>query len=140
MREDAKGTASGAEEVMDRVRQFLGEVKARGVASGNFLGLLNVVMGRRIIDCDGNPVCAGVTWREMATLLKRARWDPDAVIQLGLDPSALPPRDRERYWYAVIAQAGVDTAKATAAGEQLAEQLRAAGYVIGPPPGSTPRK
>jgi hypothetical protein len=125
---------------MDRVRQFLGEVKARGVASGNLLGLLNVVMGRRIADRDGNSVCAGITWREMATLLKRVRWDPDAVTQLGFDPNALPPRDRERYWYAVIAQAGVDSAKATAAGEQLAEELRAAGYDIGPPPGSAPRK
>ncbi len=140
MKGTPKGTAWGAEEAMDRVRLFLGEVKAGGVASGNFLGLLNVVMGRRISDRDGVPVSAGVTWREMATLLKRVRWDPDAVIQLGLDPSALPPRDRERYWYAVIAQAGVDSATATAAGEKLAEQLRAAGYDIGPPPGSAPRK
>ncbi|SRR5579884_2283135 len=120
---------------MDRVRLFLSDVKQRGLARGNFPGLLNVLIGRRIAQPDGTPVSAGLTYRELAAQLKRVRWERDAVTELGIEPSSLPPRDRERYWYQAIVQARVDSPPAMAAGEKLAEQLRAAGYDVGPAPG-----
>jgi hypothetical protein len=123
---------------MDRVRQFLEDVKKRGLAEGHFLGLLNVVIGRHIRRADGTPVSRGITWRELAAQLKKVRWDRDAVRQLGIAPSALPPRDREKYWYAAIVQARVDSPDATQDGDCLAESLRKAGYDVGPAPGAPP--
>jgi hypothetical protein len=119
---------------MDRLREFLTMLKEQGQAQGNFLGLLHVLIGRRLVAADGTVVSAGATWREVAALLKRVRWDREAVRELGLDPRALPPRDRQRYWYQAIAQAGVDSAAASQAGNRLAETLRAAGYQVGPAP------
>ncbi|HXG08642.1 MAG TPA: hypothetical protein VNK04_02540 [Gemmataceae bacterium] len=121
---------------MDRLREFLEDIKQNDRARGNFLGLLNVVIGRRICLPDGTLVSNGVTWRELAALLKKLRWDKEVVRELGLDPAALPPRDRQRYWYSAIAQAQVDSPKATAAGNRLAAELKAIGYQIGPPPGA----
>jgi hypothetical protein len=115
---------------MDRVRLFLDDIRERGLARGNFLGLLNVLIGRRVALEDGTPVSAGLTYRELAALLKRVRWEREAAAEVGLDPATLPPRDRERYWYQVIVQARVDSDKAAAAGERLAEQLRGAGYAV----------
>jgi hypothetical protein len=120
---------------MDRLREFLDAIRQQGLAEGNFLGLLNVLIGRRITLVDGTVVSAGQTWRDLAGLLKRVRWEREAVQGLGLDPAALPPRDRQRYWYTAIAQAGVDAPAGGAAGDRLAERLRAAGYVVGPAPG-----
>jgi hypothetical protein len=121
---------------MDRVRHFLDDVSQRGLARGNFLGLLNVLIGRRLALADGTLVANGLTYREVAAHLKRVRWEREAAAELGVDPAALPPRDRERYWYQAIVQARVDSPQASAAGDRLAEQLRAAGYDVGPAPGA----
>lgn len=121
---------------MDRLRQFLGDVNQRGLARGKFLGLLNVLIGRRVALADGTLVSTGQTYREAAAQLKRVRWPREAVTELGLEPAKLPPRDRERYWYQAIVQAHVDSPQATAAGDELAEVLRAAGYEVGPAPGA----
>ena len=102
--------------------------------ASNFLGLLNVLIGRRISTADGVLVSAGLSWRQTAALLKRTRWDKAAVRQLGLDPARLPPRDRERYWYHAISLARVDSPKARQAGNELAIDLKRAGYQIGPNP------
>ena len=120
---------------MEQLREFLEAVRRAGAAAGHLRGLLHVLIGRRICRADGSEVSAGLTWRELAALLKQLRWDPDAVKELGLDPAALPPRDRQRYWYTAIAQARVDSAQAAQAGDQFAERLRQAGYVVGPAPG-----
>jgi hypothetical protein len=120
---------------MDRVTQLLEDIKQRGLARQNLLGLLNVLIGRRLALRDGTPIAAGLSYRELAGHLKRVRWEREAVAELGLEKSALPPRDRERYWYQAIAQAHVDSPAATRAGDKLAEQLRAAGYTVGPAPG-----
>ncbi len=120
---------------MDGVREFLDELKGQGPAQGNFLGVLNVLIGRRITTKDGGLISAGLTWRELAALLKKVRWDKDATGDLGLDPGRLPPRDRERYWYAVITQAQVDSEAATRAGDRLAAALAKKGYTVGPAPG-----
>jgi len=121
---------------MDRVRHFLNDVRRRELARGNFLGLLNVLIGRRVSQEDGTSISTGLSYRELAAHLKQVRWDREAVAELGLDPATLPPRDRERYWFQAIVQAGVDSPQATAAGDRLATQLRSAGYDIGPAPGS----
>jgi hypothetical protein len=119
---------------MDWARELLDHLKDRGTATGNFLGLLHVLIGRRIVKADGTVVSAGFTWRELAALLKKVRWDKEAVRELGLDPKDLPPRDRERYWYTAIAQARVDSAAASEAGDRLAELMTKSGYAVGPPP------
>jgi hypothetical protein len=121
---------------MDRLRQFLNDVKQRDLARGNFLGLLNVLIGRRLALEDGTQISGGLTYREVAALLKRVRWEREAAAEVGADPSALAPRDRERYWYQAIVQAHVDSPQAAEAGDTLAEQLGAAGYAVGPAPGA----
>jgi hypothetical protein len=121
---------------MDQLREFLKIVEDNRLAQGNLLGLLHVLIGRRITLEDGTVVSTGLTWRDLAALLKRVRWAPEAVAELGLDPSALPPRDRQRFWYAAITQAGVNSAKAEAAGTKLASAVKPHGFLIGPPPKS----
>jgi hypothetical protein len=112
------------------MREFLDDLKEKGLARGKFLGLLHVVIGRRIEKSDGTLISVGQTWRETAAWLKKARWDKDAVRELGLDPAALPPRDRQRYWYAAITQAKVDSPAAVEAGDRLAQALAGMGYVV----------
>jgi hypothetical protein len=123
---------------MDGAREFLEDVRQQGLADGQLLALMNIVIGRRITKADGTVLSTGLTWRELAQVLKRLRWDKDAVREFGLDPDGLPPRDRVRYWYSAIAQAQVAGPAATQAGDQLAQQLASHGYTIGPPPGRTP--
>jgi hypothetical protein len=117
---------------MDGPRRFLECVRRHGWADENLLGLLHVVIGRRITDSAGEVVSKGLTWREAAALLTKVRWDKDTVVQLGLDPKQLPPRDRARYWYTAIAQARVDSPQARAAGDQLAQRAEATGYRFHP--------
>ena len=120
---------------MDGLREFLEDLKQQGLAHGHFLGLLNVLIGRRITRTDGTVVCNGVSWRVLAETLKRVRWDKEEVRALGIDPAGLAPRDRTRYWYQAIALARVDSAEATQAGDALARILIGAGYMVGPAPG-----
>jgi hypothetical protein len=129
------GVARGEQGVgMDPLRQLLDSLKEGGQAGGNLLGLLHILIGRTVTKADGTPVSGGITWRELAALLKKLRWDKEAVRELGLDPADLPPRDRERFWYTAIARARVDADAAAAAGDALAEVLRDAGYEVGPAP------
>jgi hypothetical protein len=121
---------------MDRLREFLEAVRKQGAAQGHFRGLLHILIGRRITLADGTLVSGGMTWRELAALLKKHRWDREAVRELGLDPANLPPRDRQRFWYSAIAAAGVNSPAATAEADQLAAPLAALGYVVGPAPGA----
>ena len=119
---------------MDGARDFLLDVKTSGKAEGNLLGLLNVLIGRRIEKPDGTVVSSGLTWRSCAALLKKVRWSKDAAADLDLQLQTLPPRDRERYWYTAIAHARVDSPEATQAGDRLAEQLRRNGYRVSAAP------
>jgi hypothetical protein len=121
---------------MDRLREFLEAVRRHGIAQGNFLALLHILIGRRLSLVDGTVVSGGMTWRELAAALKRYRWDPQTVRELGLDPANLPPRDRQRYWYTAIAQAGVNTPAASAAADALVDPLQGIGYMVGPAPGA----
>ena len=119
---------------MEPLREFLNAVRHHGTVRGNLLGLLHILIGRRITRANGAPVTGGMTWRELAVLLKQLRWDRDAVRELNLDPADLPPRDRERYWYAAISQAGVGSPAAKAAGDRLVAPLRRSVTSSGRPP------
>jgi hypothetical protein len=119
---------------MDRLREFLDTAKEQGHAAGNLLGLLHVLIGRKISLEDGTVISAGQTWREAAALLKRVRWEREAVAELGINADDLPPRDRQLFWFKAIAQARVDSPQARAAGDRFAESIKGAGYLIGPPP------
>jgi hypothetical protein len=123
---------------MDQLREFLEIIRSQGVARGRFRGLLNVLIGRRITTTAGTVISAGMTWRALAALLKRLRWDPDAAAELGIDRTTLAPRDRQRYWYAAIGQCEVGSAAATAEGDALVEPLAELGYLIGSAPGAPP--
>jgi hypothetical protein len=122
---------------MAAIHEFLEDIKRQGSATGNLLGLFHVLIGRRVQKSDGSVVSTGHTWREAAVLLKKVRWDKEAVRELGMDPAALPPRDRLRYWYTAITHARVDSPEAAVAGDRLAQSLQPAGYVISQssPPG-----
>src|SRR5262245_3998399 len=124
----------GAGQTMAGLREFLEDLRQRGLAQGQLLGLLNILIGRRISKADGGVVAHGVSWRVLAETLKRVRWDKQEVCPLGIDPAVLAPRDRARYWYQAIALARVDSPEATRAGDDLAERLREAGYLVGPAP------
>ena len=119
---------------MERVRDFLEFVKESHLADGNFLGLLHVLIGRRIAKADGTLISSGLTWRELATWLKKVRWIKEAAYELGLEKSTLPQRDRFRYWYGAIARARLDSPEARLAATRLAEKLASAGYTVSSPP------
>src|SRR6185312_8505293 len=88
---------------MDSLRELLEAVRGQDLVRGRFRGLLHILVGRRITRADGSVVSSGMTWRDLAALFKRLRWDVEFVRELGLDPAALPPRDRQRLWYTAIA-------------------------------------
>jgi hypothetical protein len=125
---------------MDVVREFLADLKRDGYARDNFLGMLNVLIGRQIMAADGTIITSGLTWRALADLLKKVRWDRETVRELGLDPGALPPRDRQRFWYHAIAHCKVDSESARTAGDRFAEVLRSLGYVVSPGPGKADKQ
>jgi hypothetical protein len=125
---------------MEGLREFLADLKRHGFAQGNFLGLLNVLIGRRVQKADGELISNGLTWRTLADLLTKVRWDKEAVRDLGIEPRSLPPRDRTRYWFQCMAQARLDSQEAMQAGDRLAEKLSKAGYAVGPAPGSRPEE
>jgi hypothetical protein len=115
---------------MDALRGLLADLKRHGMEPGMTLGLLNVLIGRKIEKADGTPVSAGLTWRSLAAVLKKSRWPKEAVTDLGLEPRALPPRDRVQYWYTAISLGGVDSPKATEAGNALTLLLEQLGYRV----------
>jgi hypothetical protein len=122
---------------MDSLRDLLEAVRERDIAQGHLRGLLHILVGRRISREDGTVVSSGTTWRDLSALLKRLRWDREVVRELGINPSELAPRDRERFWYSAIARAAIDSPAAVADAEQLLEPLADLGYVVGPAPGQS---
>lgn len=121
---------------MDGIRELLEAARTNGLVTGRFRGVLHIAIGRTVSAADGTKLSAGVTWRALAALLKALRYDPELGREVGADPDTLSPRDRERYWYAVIALARVDGAEALAQAEQLVSPLKAAGFVVAPAGGA----
>lgn len=122
---------------MDALKGFLEDVRKDGYAAGNFLGFLHVMIGRRITAPDGTIISAGLTWRELANLFKKLRWDIEMVRELGLDPDKLAPKDREKLWYVAISRAGVASEKAAKAGDQLAKVLAKHKFLVSERPGNS---
>ncbi len=120
---------------MDALFKCLNEIESSQKSIGNLLGFLHVLIGRKITRrSDQAVISKGMSWRDMASVLKKVRWEPAVVRELGIDPDSLPPRDRQRYWYSAISLAHVDSAKAIEAGNRFATVLNELGYDVGPPP------
>jgi hypothetical protein len=121
---------------MEGLREFLEKVRQNHLTRGHFRALLHVVIGRKIARADGTVLSTGVTWRQLADLLRIIRWDKELVRELGLNPDDLPPRDRQRYWYAAIVAARVDAPDARDLGDAFARLVAPLGFVVGPAPGA----
>ena len=121
---------------MDSLRELLEAVRGKDLARGHFRGFLHILVGRRVTRADGSVVSSGMTWRDLAALFKRLRWDVEFVRELGIDPAALPPRDRQRFWYTAISRGGIDTPEASADADQLIKPLADLGFIVGPAPGA----
>ncbi len=121
---------------MDGLKELLELLHQNERTKGHFLGLLHILIGRTISRSDGTVLSKGITWRDVATLLRTVRWDPEAVREVGVNPDSLPPRDRQRYWFQTIAQADVGSPAASQAADRLAPILEKAGYKISPPTGT----
>jgi hypothetical protein len=112
---------------MTSLPDLLERLRDSQLATGRFRGLLYVLVGGRIVHGE-TVISQGLTWREAAALLKRVRWDREAVRELGLEPSDLPPRDREKYWYEALRRAGLGEPEARAQGEELMALIAETGY------------
>jgi hypothetical protein len=119
---------------MEGLRKFLSALRDHNLISGRLRGVLHVAIGRRISKADGTVISTGVTWRELATILKELRFDRAWAREFLDNPDAVAPRDRERFWYAAIGQAQVDSAEAVAQAEKLTSLVKPLGFVIGPSP------
>lgn len=119
---------------MDDVRALLEALNDKPFLQGHLRGLLHILIGRKIAKADGTAVSAGLTWRQLATELKAAKFDKDLVAELGADPDALAPRDREKMWYLAIGLAKVDSLDAIEQADRLMPSLKQLGYSIGPSP------
>ena len=119
---------------MDRLSQFLIDLRKAACTPGHFRGLLHILIGRRVEAADGTLISAGQTWRAAAALLKKHRFDKKLALELGLKLGDLPPRQRERFWYVVISHGEIGSEAARTQGDHLAETAKAWGYVIGPAP------
>jgi hypothetical protein len=121
---------------MEGLREFLEKVRQAHLVRGHFRALMHIAIGRRISRADGTVLSTGATWRQVSELLRIIRWDKELVREVGLNPDDLPPRDRQRYWYAAIIAARVDTTEARALGDAYARLVAPLGFVIGPAPGA----
>jgi len=120
---------------MEGTLRLLEVVRDKKLAVGLLRGLFHLAIGRTVTDRDGTVISSGVTWRELAVLLKDAKFDKELVRELGADPDALAPKDREKMWYHAIGLAKVDSAEARAQADKLAAALKPHGFVVGAAPG-----
>lgn len=119
---------------MDGLAEFLDTVGRNGLAAGRLRGLFHAVIGRRITTTDGRVISTGVTWRDLAELLKQARFDKELAREVGADPDTLSPRDRQRMWYSAIGLARVGSVDAHAQADDLAKLVEPLGYIVGSAP------
>lgn len=116
---------------MDGIRELLETARDHGLVEGHFRGLLHIAIGRTVSRPDGTVLSTGLTWREVAAVLKLLRFDRELVREFGGDPDILAPRDRERFWYSAIAQARVDSPEAVAEAEAVIGKLKGLGFIVG---------
>src|SRR5262245_42424376 len=84
---------SGRSHRMAGIRDLLETARTNGLVAGRFRGLLHIAIGRTVAKPDGTRLSSGLTWREVATLLKALRFDPELGREVGADPNTLSPRD-----------------------------------------------
>ena len=105
-------------------------IRDRKLASGRLRGVFHLVIARKLTRTDGTLLSTGVTWRELSQLLKSLKFDRELVKELGTDPDLLAPKDREKFWYAAISLAKVDSPQARREAEELLELLNPLGIVV----------
>jgi hypothetical protein len=115
---------------MQAVQTWLEHIKDHAVWHGRFRGLLHILIGRKLIGLRGEVISSGITWRQLAEILRVIRWEKDAVKELGIEPSTLPPRDRVRFWYLAIQAAHVELPEAREQAESLRKDLLILGYQV----------
>ena len=118
---------------MEGAREFLEQVRQHQLVKGHFRGLLHLLVGRKIARTDGSLLSGGLTWRQLADLLKTMRWDKECVRELGLEPDELPPRDRQRFWYSAILAAEINSPEARSAADKLTTKVKSLGFVVTKP-------
>jgi len=121
-------TATGRD--MEGAREFLEQIRQHQLVKGHFRGLLHLLVGRTIARADGTVLSNGLTWRQLAELLKALRWDRENVRELGLNPDDLPPRERQRFWYSAIVSAQIDSPEAAADADKLSSRAKSLGFVV----------
>ena len=121
---------------MEGLREFFERVRQNHLVRGHFRALMHIAIGRRITRSDGTVLSTGATWRQVSELLRVMRWDKEQVREVGLNPIDLPPRDRQRYWYAAIVAARVDALDARELGDRYAQLVEPLGFIIGQAPGA----
>jgi hypothetical protein len=118
---------------MEGAREFLEQLRQQQLVKGHFRGILHALIGRKIARADGTVLSSGLSWRQLAELLRALRWDREHVRELGLEPDNLPPRDRQRFWYSAILSAQIDSPESAAAADKLAGKTKALGFIISKP-------
>lgn len=118
------------------MREFFERVRQNHLVRGHFRALMHIAIGRRVSRNDGTVLSTGATWRQVSELLRIMRWDKEQVREVGLNPVDLPPRDRQRYWYAAIIAARVESIESRELADRYAELVAPLGYIIGPAPGA----
>jgi hypothetical protein len=92
--------------------------------------VLHLLIGKSLAAADGTVLTNGLTWRQLAAALRAARMDKSLAAEVGADPETLSPRDRERFWYAVIGLADVGGTEAEAQAELVMKSLKSHGIVL----------
>ncbi len=122
---------------MSGTLQFLNVLVEHQLAKGLLRGALHVVIGRTVVrTADSTVLCAGISWRELALLLKKSNFDRNLARDFGADPDTLHPKDREKFWYSVIGMARVDSTAAREEADTLAKLIVPYGLHIEPPGGA----
>ena len=123
---------------MEGTRMVLQLARDHGLIPGHLRGLFHIAIGRKLTAADGTVLSMGMSWRDLSHLLKALKFDREIIRELGADPEALAPKDRERFWYSAIALAKVESAEARQEAEELTVSFKRLGIQVGPGPGGTP--
>jgi hypothetical protein len=125
---------------MSGTTQLLNLLVEHQLAKGLLRGALHIAIGRTVVrTADDTVLCNGVSWRDLAVLLKDSKFDRTLGKEVGADPDTLHPKEREKFWYAVIGLAKVDSTAARDEADKLAKKLAAHGLGV-LPPGGVPSK
>ncbi len=117
---------------MEGIQLVLETIRERGFANNRLPGVFHLALGRRVSAADGTILSIGVTWRQLATLLKNLKYDKSLIREVGADPDTLWPRDREKMWFSVIPLARVESTAARQMADEIAVMLAPLGFIVAP--------